>query len=230
MLVGKPDTALVFEGHTILVAFHGMNMQTMAEPMDVSFPNGLADAMAAQGISQAGLAKAANTSQQQIGKLVHGSREMTAQWANRLAPHLAVPPEVLVFPDLRRIRVPLISWVSAGQLAHQHGIRKVDIQKYLLTGDLPKGDWIALEVSGDSMDRVAPEGSVILVNRADDRLLKDKFYVFATLDGETTFKRYRAGSPPRLQPYSTNPDHETIMPAGELIVLGRVRRVIQDLL
>ena len=212
---------MVFETHTNLVP--PLNMKG-------KFPNGLAEAMARRpGVSQAKLAKAAGTSQQQIGKLVHGEREMTALWAEKLAPLLKASPEQLVFPGLRRFRAPLLSWVSAGRLSQTDGVKRTDVKKYVMLADLPKGDWIVLEVEGDSMDRVAPDGSYICVNLADQRVINDKYYVFGTAEGDATFKRYRAGNPPRLQPHSFNPDHETIFPSGELLVIGRVARVMHDI-
>lgn len=196
--------------------------------MKEKFPNGLAEAIKLRKISHAALADAAGTSQQQVSRLASGEREMTAQWAERLAGPLRTSPEQLVFPGLKRIRVPLVSWVSAGKLANQEGVRRTDIKKYILAADLPRGDWIVLQVQGDSMDRIAPDGSFIFVNFADHGLLNDKFYVFSDEEGGATFKRYRDGRPPRLQPYSTNPDHETIPVTADLTVLGRVGRVITD--
>lgn len=200
--------------------------------MKGKYPNGLEAAMARMDVSSVKLAKAAGTSRQQINKLVSGEREMTAIWADRLAPLLKTTPETLVFPSLRRIRAPLVSWVSAGRMSHQEGVRKGDVRKYVFAADLPKGDWIVLEVEGDSMNLVAPDGSYIFVNRSDSTLVTDAFYVFTTPEGEATFKRYRAagkGRPARLQPYSTNPDHETLIPTDQTEVVGRVHRVMHDL-
>lgn len=199
-------------------------------PMKEKYPNGLADALALRPeLGQGDLAKEANTSVQQINRLLHGERELTAGWAERLAPALGVSPEELVFPGLKRVRAPLISWVSAGRLSQQDGVRRGDVKKYVQAADLPKGEWIALIVQGDSMDRIAPDGSQIYVKCDDHRLINDKFYVFANTAGEATFKRYRAGNPPRLQPFSTNPDHETIQLREEMHVIGRVWRVVNDL-
>jgi len=214
-------TALVMEINTDLVPDRSMTYK---------YPNGLAEAMKRRpNVTQADLARAAETSPQQISRLFKGEREMTALWAEKLAPPLHTTPEQLVFPGLRRFRAPLVSWVSAGRLTHQDGVRRSDVKKYVLLADLPKGDWIVLEVQGDSMDRVAPDGSYICVNLEDKRTLTDKFYVFCTPEGEATFKRYRDGNPPRLQPYSTNPDHETVPMTEEMSIVGRVGRVIQDL-
>lgn len=198
--------------------------------MKGKYPNGLAGALKKRPMTQGELAELVGTSQQQIGKLLHGEREMTAHWAERLAPIVGSTPEQLVFPALKRVRAPLLSWVSAGRLTMQEGVRRADVRKYILASDLPKGDWIVLEVQGDSMDRVAPDGSYIFVNRDDQRLINDHFYVFSTPDGEATFKRYRAGTRPRLQPFSTNPDHETILADEGLKIIGRVGRVMTDLL
>lgn len=208
------------------------NLTRLVPPVNMKgkYPNGLAAAMEEHpDITQADLARAIDTSPQQISRLVKGEREMTALWAEKLAPLLEVAPEVLVFPELRTFRAPLLSWVSAGRLAMQETVRKADIRKYIMLAGLPKGNWVVLEAQGDSMDRIAPDGAYICVNRHDQRLLNDKFYVFTRPDGESTFKRYRSGNPPRLQPYSTNPDHETIQMSGDLLVLGRVGRIINDL-
>lgn len=137
--------------------------------------------------------------------------------------------EALEEPRLRRpiVAVPLISWVSAGKLTAGETVMADAVLTHLEMADLPDGDWAALEVEGDSMDRIAPPGSTIIVNRSDTILRPERCYVVGTEEGETTFKRYRAG-PDRLQPFSTNPDHETIPLTGQEIVFGRLRRVIID--
>lgn len=125
------------------------------------------------------------------------------------------------------IRVPILTWVSAGAMARddaqQEPIGEIDVS------DLDaKGHWIALRVEGDSMDRISPPGSVIFVNLRDRRLVTNACYIIANGDGEATYKRFRA-SPPRFEPVSTNPSHEAIFPDGEPFVIGRVRRSIIDM-
>lgn len=56
------------------------------------------------GLSQAKLADLAGTSQPQIKRLESGERKLTKEWAQRLAPHLGVSPERLLFPD-KRIKI-----------------------------------------------------------------------------------------------------------------------------
>lgn len=197
--------------------------------MKGKFPNGLRSAMERRNVGPTELARSAETSKQNIQRWADGDRQLDPSWAERLAPLLGTTPEELIFPHRHQltIQVPLISWVSAGRLTTVDCVTSVDIERYLTTVDLPTGDWIALEVRGDSMDRIAPDGAFIVVNRSEKHLIDGKYYVFGAENGEATFKRYRA-NPPRLQPYSFNPDHETIYPKDGMGVVGRVRRVINN--
>jgi SOS-response transcriptional repressor LexA len=124
---------------------------------------------------------------------------------------------------------PLLDWVSAGKLADSHSQIPVEDVPLLAFADLGRGDFFALRVVGDSMNRISPEGSVVVVNRADRTLIADKPYVFARR-GEATFKLWQP-DPPHLAPFSTNPMHRSIFVKGkdDLIVVGRVRRTVLDL-
>lgn len=122
--------------------------------------------------------------------------------------------------------VPLLSWISAGAMMRDDvadealGIIKV--------ANLSEGDWIALEVRGDSMDRISPPESTILVNRRDKHLVANACYVIDDGEGNATYKRYRP-SPMRFEPVSTNTQHEPIFPDNEPLVIGRVRRSMIDM-
>lgn len=126
----------------------------------------------------------------------------------------------------------LLSWVGAGQLGPVAPIESIEAVGRIAVDRLPPGDWVALQVEGSSMDRIAVDGSTIIVNRRDKRLVSGKFYVFIAKDGEATFKRYRA-NPARYAPYSTDPDEEPIYPELEperdWQVFGRVHRVLTDI-
>lgn len=125
--------------------------------------------------------------------------------------------------------VPLLSWVSAGKLVSAESQLPVDDVPLLAFADLGRGEFFALKVEGDSMDRLSPEGSIIVVNRAERELLPGRCYVFS-VRGETTFKRWHP-DPPRLEPYSTNPANQTIFVKHHktLEVVGRVKRTVLDL-
>lgn len=59
-------------------------------------------------MSQNELAEKAGTSQPQINRLEKGERKLTKEWAERLAPHLNVTPEILLFgwPDEGDMAMP----------------------------------------------------------------------------------------------------------------------------
>lgn len=127
-----------------------------------------------------------------------------------------------------RDEAPLLSWVAAGKMTDVGDTPTPGDVESIPAWDLPRGDWFALRVSGDSMDEVAPDGSIIVVNRADRRLQRHKFYVFG-IRGEATFKRYVDRPVKRLEPFSSNRSHEPIYPGDDFTVIGRVHRVIVDL-
>lgn len=201
------------------------------------WPNGLAAALSKArerdpDLGPTKLAKLTKENKQTIDRYIKGERKIPTPVAEKLAPLVDSTVAELLLVDSSGPsfeRVPLVSWVEAGRLADQEGITNVDIDKHIVAVDLPKGRWIALRVKGDSMDRLAPDGAIIFVDRSDDNLKEDHFYVFAVGAGAATFKRYRGGKSIRLQPFSNNPDHETIPAPDDLRVVGRVRRVVTDL-
>ncbi|MET3925966.1 S24 family peptidase [Devosia sp. 2618] len=123
----------------------------------------------------------------------------------------ATAPEAIV--------VPVLTWVSAGAMTRddlsQEAIGTITV------ADLPGGDWFALQVVGDSMDRISPPESTIFVNRADKQLISHACYVIDDGEGNATYKRYRT-NPPRFEPFSTNPSHEPLYPDNDPTVVGRV--------
>lgn len=212
-------------------------MPTKQVDKPAKWPNGLADALARAKeldpeLGPTKLAKLTKENKQTIDRYIKGERKIPKAKAAIIAPlvNSTVSDLLLIESDLPAFeRVPLISMVSAGRLADEDGVTNVDIDKHVIAVDLPKGDWWAMRVKGDSMDKIAPDGAVIFVNRADKLLREDQFYVFALGSGPATFKRYRGGKNVRLQPFSSNPDNETLPAPHDLRVIGRVRRVVTDL-
>lgn len=145
------------------------------------------------------------------------SPDAPAQFAESVARHADVAS------------VPLLSWVSAGKLADVHSQIPVEDVPLLAFADLGRGDFFALKVDGDSMDRVSPDGSTIVVNRAERTLIAGRCYVFS-VRGQTTYKMWHA-DPVYLAPYSTNPANQPIFikKKRDLGVIGRVRRTVLDL-
>jgi SOS-response transcriptional repressor LexA len=143
-----------------------------------------------------------------------------AQGMLKSKPTGANPPKHNDQPQL--IDVPLVSWVSAGKMSFPDVSE--DMVEILRVSDLGQaGDWIALRVVGDSMDRISPPESIIFVDRADKVLVPNACYVISNGDGEATYKRFRS-NPMRFEPVSTNPSHEPIYPTREPLIVGRVKK------
>jgi SOS-response transcriptional repressor LexA len=118
---------------------------------------------------------------------------------------------------------------AAGALADVPSLPETGDVPTLTFADLGRGSFFALRVAGDSMDRISPDQSIIIVNQADRTLVPGRFYVFSQR-GQATYKRWHA-NPDYLAPYSTNPMNEPILVAHkrEFAVVGRVRRTVLDL-
>lgn len=123
------------------------------------------------------------------------------------------------------IDVPRVSWVSAGQLKDQDGVTDFSDFPTEPAIDLPEGEWICLEVEGNSMNKISPPESLIFVNLRDKRLVSNACYVVCDEAGAVTYKRYRPNENPAFQPAS----YDDVPPPelkGAITVMGRVRRSI----
>lgn len=175
----------------------------------------------AKGLSQRKLGDMLNSSGQQIGKLESGQRRLSTLWMDRLASALGVDPIELITesPSTGLKRVPILSWVQAGTpTATVQDSDCIDYELIEIEGN-PK-DLFALRVKGNSMNRVAVEGSIIVVDRNQRDLTDGKAYICCDENHDTTFKRYRE-TPPRLEPDSTDP-HDTIFELSNWQIIGRV--------
>lgn len=185
------------------------------------------------GLNQGEFAREAGVAQGTISKWLSGQQSPNKRQWDAVLDLIAGDPRVVHLlsaaggPTITRI--PLLDFVSAGRLADPGTQIPVEEVPLLAFADLGPGEFFALTVQGDSMDRVSPDGSVIVVNRADRTMIPDKSYVFS-VRGQTTFKLWRP-VPPHLAPYSTNPAHQPIFirRQKDLEVVGRVRRTVLDL-
>lgn len=164
----------------------------------------------------------------QLSRFESGEREPRVGELLRIAERFNVPWQEIVEEGAANWnRVPKVSWVSAGRLDDPGVEIDMDGAHLIPVAGLTAGEWIALEVQGDSMDRISPPGSTILVNRREKALVPNACYVIATNDG-ATYKRYRP-EPARFEPVTYNDAHQPLFPEGEVRVIGRVRRTILDM-
>ena len=129
--------------------------------------------------------------------------------------------------DYELTSAPLISWVSAGALIQPDAEPETEDARYVHAPDLdPSGDWIALRVDGDSMNRISPHDSIIFVDRNDRRLVPNACYVIGDGHGGATYKRFRP--PNRWEPVTTNPTHKpfVLSEGSEPDIIGRVRKTV----
>lgn len=162
-----------------------------------------------------------------VARWEKGERQPRQRYLNELAGVLGTTPADLLRNDQApNRRIPILGKITAGNwreaVEDPVGEMSVDL-------DTEGENAFGLIVDGDSMDKIAPDGSKVVVN-PDDRDLHDKrVYAMANDDGETTFKRYMS-SPARLEPCSTNEAHKPIMVSGQpFTVIGRVTRLLVEL-
>lgn len=137
-------------------------------------------------------------------------------------------PEDVDSEPVSIVDVPLISLISAGQLAGHDGVTDFSDYPTVSALDLPDGDWIALRVEGDSMNKISPPDSIIFANRRDKRLVHNACYVIADEQGNATYKRYRNDQDPPFQPASYLDMPPPVL-VGTITVIGRVRRSIIEM-
>lgn len=140
-----------------------------------------------------------------------------------------LPRSRLLLPRSRTpafFEVPLVSWVSAGDLVDPGHIAN-ETEALIPVSGLGAGDYFALKVKGDSMDLLSPEGSTIIVDRSRRTLRND--YPYVVINGsETTYKLWNSELH-ALQPWSSNKMHRPIpVRDNRFHVIGQVRRTMLD--
>jgi SOS-response transcriptional repressor LexA len=120
-------------------------------------------------ISQARLAEMTGTSQPQIKRLELGERKLTRKWAERLAPHLGVAAERLMFGsggpmrDAAVASIRVIGEVAAGVWREADGEGYEPYETVLpVDPRWPPESVYALVVRGHSINRRAADGAMVV--------------------------------------------------------------------
>lgn len=196
------------------------------------------------GMSQAELARALESrlrtgfDRSKVYKILDGQRRLSAvellaveEVTDYPVPASLRPPEKDKFaPKVQSI--PLLDTISAGKLKTPSTQIPVEDVPLLAFADLGRGDFFALKLEddADSMDRISPPNSILVVNKADRELRHGRCYIFS-IDWETTYKMWQDGDPAYLAPFSTNPIHKPVFIKRKRAfdVIGRVKRTVLDL-
>lgn len=196
------------------------NDVAIAKPMD---GNQLRDLIRQHGETQTGVGQLVGLSPDKVSKVLAGKRRLTVAEADTLRRYFGLKQE----SDPASVRqLPIYPMVPAS--GFREGVEEV-------IGYMPSPDpglsreAFAVIVEGDSMNKVADDGEIIIVEPRDRRLVDGGYYVIRKTGGEITFKRYRE-NPSRLEPCSSNGEHKTIYPGQEQFeIVGRVRKKVTDL-
>ncbi|MDT9600049.1 LexA family transcriptional regulator [Sphingosinicella rhizophila] len=165
-------------------------------------------------VTQAALAQVTGLNQSAISNILKGSRRVKVEEAELIYSFLGISrtPSVRV--------VPIIGLTSAGNwkeaiLAPGGGAMPVPTH-------VAGAKAFAVEVKGDSMDRIIPDGGFAIVDPDQTQLYNDKVYLIENDEHDAQVKLYRS-NPARFEPASANELHRTLF-LGEhpVRVIGRV--------
>jgi SOS-response transcriptional repressor LexA len=181
---------------------------------ETEFVTAMKEAMERLGVSQGRIAREAGfTSQSAVSNILHGKRRI------RIDERAAIERLLEMRPESRVQWVPVIGLASAG-------LWQEAIQTPM--GDRPISSRSAgrrafgVEIKGDSMDRLLPEGGWAIVDPDQTSLYAGRVYLIENEHHETTVKRY-LGDPARFEPVSTNPAHKLLeLDQTPFRVIGRV--------
>jgi SOS-response transcriptional repressor LexA len=127
------------------------------------------------------------------------------------------------------LRLPLISWVTAGQWREVvDNFQPGDAEQWVETTKRVGRSAFALRVRGDSMEPRCPDGAIIVVDPEREAVNGSLVVVRLQDDAEATFKRLVVEGGRRfLAPL--NPRYPVIEIDGPAVICGVVRQVLIDL-
>ncbi|MEE4452883.1 LexA family transcriptional regulator [Novosphingobium resinovorum] len=175
-----------------------------------AIPNRVRALRAERGWSLAELADRAGTTASQVMKLEKSQRRLNFDWVRRLAAAFEISEAELMGQNtelpLNPFLIPLIGEIAAGNW--REAIQHYEDMIFPPVEGLSKAAF-ALRTRGDSMDRIIPDGGYVVIDPGEADLREGRVYAVMNSEGETTIKRFRS-DPARLEPCSTNPDHQPI--------------------
>jgi len=118
--------------------------------------------------------------------------------------------------------LPLIGMAGAG-----NWIEAIEVTRRQVPVPAGMKGKFALEIVGNSMNLLLPDGSIAIVDPDDTSLFVGKLYLLLNDDGEATVKRFRT-EPSRFEPVSDDPSHEAFeIGSMPFRVIGRISGGVQ---
>ncbi len=128
---------------------------------------------------------------------------VSADWLYAGTGEMAAEPRAVA--QLRE--VPIIPWPAAARIGSAVDLEDADeVGRITLTG-LDDGRYFAVTIHDDSMDRIAPPGSNLVIRIDGGAPAPGGYYLFV-FDGTTLFRRFEE-DPCRLEPASWSDKHRT---------------------
>lgn len=165
-------------------------------------------------VTQAELARAIGlTAQSAVSNILQGKRNIRVNERAKIEAFLGIEKE----PTVQW--VPVIGLASAGvwQEAILMPVKEIPVP-FRTAGKRSFG----VEIKGDSMDKLLPEGGWAIVDPDQTALYAGRVYLIQNGEHEATVKRY-CGDPARFEPVSNNPDHKPFTLANQAYtIVGRI--------
>lgn len=175
--------------------------------------------LAAKEFTGAAIARLLGIPPARVSDLKRGTRRIQQQEMPILARFLGMEAPAGEDSESSIIWVPVIGMAAAGGWKEAVQVPAYSIPRSRKNSS---DNMFAVEVFGDSMDKLIPDGGVAIINPDEKRLYDGRVYLIENHDFEATIKIYRV-NPSRFEPASHNPSHKTIYADEHKIsVLGRV--------
>ena len=121
---------------------------------------GLYHARKARGLSLQRLADLADTTKQTVGRLETGKMELTKDWAERFAPHLAFTAQRILFwedtptPNIQGFYSPNVKYESSDEPAQGAGLTRTTVDIIPIVGIAEAGAWRQMPLFEEQQDDI----------------------------------------------------------------------------
>ncbi len=157
------------------------------------------------------LAKISETLSVPLNWLTEGARSQTESDTHSAAAYL------------RRYlqHVPVISYENAGRFINPRDVDPHDWAEDYIPVTYGAARLFAIFVTDDAVNLAFPPGTLVMIDYSE-RTPIDEGFCLAMVKGQSVLRRWRT-DPVRLEPYSSNPDHETLYADESSQIIGMVR-------